>query len=112
MNGFLAPDGIMYECGYYGHSALAQELIEKYGTLRMNPETLNFFYDDESLLFSGFIYFGTSANDSYMFVDNENNFAFTKEQLDWLDLNGKEKLKEHQLKDVEMLKYLIMEESK
>ncbi|MEM5669371.1 hypothetical protein AAHB59_13200 [Bacillus cereus] len=30
LSGYLAPDGIFYECDYGKHSELANELIEKY----------------------------------------------------------------------------------
>lgn len=102
MNGFLAPDGTFYGCLYEGHSELARILIEKYETPRTNPETHHLFYDDESLKFSNFIYFGCGYIDSYVFVDNNAKFKPTEEQRKWV-LENEDYITERQMEEIKWL---------
>lgn len=79
MLGFVSPEGKFYECGYFEHIKLADELLEKGYKQQSNNPVDNLCKHGWVVIQSSFI--GFAGDDAY------NTPQLTREQKEWLNEN-------------------------
>ena len=86
LSGYLAPDGIYYECEYERHYKLAQELVVKYDLGIRKPDANQF---GEFIKFGCYPWVSSKEGDAgcHVFVTRDLTKPPTKKQLDWLAEN-------------------------
>lgn len=94
--GFLDTKGILYPCPRYGHTSLAEELLDKFNLKRTKPFELC----EDVLLKNGWICIRTS--DAYKCVyDDEGNVMFITDEQQKFFEDHKAEFNECQLADIE-----------
>ena len=82
MLGFVSPEGEFYECNFFEHIKLADELLEKVYKQQSNNPVDNLCKRGWIVIQSSFI--GFAGDDAY------NTPQLTKEQKRWLEENAQE----------------------
>ena len=80
MLGFVSPEGKFYECGYFEHIKLADELLNKVYNQQSNNPVDKLCKNGWVIIQSSFI--GFSGDDMY------HTPQLTKEQKDWFEENS------------------------
>lgn len=94
--GFLDTNGILYLCPRYGHTSLAEELLDKFNLKRTKPFALC----EDVLLKNGWICIRTS--DAYKCVyDEDGKVLFITDAQQKFFEDHKEEFNEYQLADIE-----------